>query len=128
MAITKTRGSPIRICHSRQATLHTALEADTFTQTSGFRPGKASIDTKNPTHRNTGSRLIRTESAKGRYPQTQSRTRTGLHVNRVGFPMPLESALRTQAHTNCASPQHPPQTGRSKQAPRVSTICPLKDF
>ena len=25
-------------------------------------------------------------------------------------------------------PQHPPQTGRKKQAPRASQLCPLKDF
>ena len=30
---------------------------------------------------------------------------------------------------NCyAFPQHPPQTGRKKQAPKVSQLCPLKDF
>ena len=27
-----------------------------------------------------------------------------------------------------ASLQHPPQTGRKKQAPEVSQLCPLKDF
>ena len=27
-----------------------------------------------------------------------------------------------------ASPQHPPETGRIKQAPEVSPVCPLEDF
>ena len=55
-------------------------------------------------------------------------TITGLHGSRVGFPMPLGSALQPQARIWHASLQHPPQTGRKKQAPKVSQLCPLKDF
>ena len=56
-------------------------------------------------------------------------TRTGLHAWRVGFLMPLRSALHPQAQKIFAlSTQHPPQTGRKQQAPRVSQLCPLKDF
>ena len=50
--------------------------------TSGFRPEKASEKALLPTHRNTGSRLIRTKSAKGFTPrnspaQEQVSTKTG---------------------------------------------------
>ena len=55
-------------------------------------------------------------------------TITGLHGSRVGFLMPLRSALQPQACTSHTSLQHPPQTGRKKQAPEVSQLCPLKDF
>jgi hypothetical protein len=65
--------------------------------------------------------------------------KTGLRMNRVGISMPLEVALSMQARQRCscgkmphavvrASPQHPPQTGRSKQAQEVSQVCPSKDF
>ena len=55
-------------------------------------------------------------------------TRAGLHGSRVGSLMPLRGALRPQARISHASLQHPPQTGRKKQAPEVSQLCPLKDF
>ena len=55
-------------------------------------------------------------------------TRTGLHGNRGGLTMPLLIALSPQARKNRASPQHPPKTGRIKQAPEVSSICPSEDF
>ena len=55
-------------------------------------------------------------------------TRTGLHGNRVGLTMPLLIALSPQARKNRASPQHPPKTGRIKQAPEVSSVCPSEDF
>ena len=42
--------------------------------------------------------------------------------------MPLRGALHPQARMSRASLQHPPQTGRKKQAPEVSQLCPLKDF
>ena len=61
------------------------------------------------------------------YPRgVKSGTRAGLRRNRVARPMPLGGARNLQAHS--ASPQHPPQTGRSKQAPGTSSICPSKDF
>ena len=57
------------------------------------------------------------------------RTTTGLHESRVGSSMPLEGALNPQARHICrAFLQHPPQTGRKKQAPEDSQLCPLKDF
>ena len=55
------------------------------------------------------------------------RTRTGLHGNRVGVSMPLEIALSPQARKR-ASSQHPPKTGRLKQTPEVSQVCPLEAF
>ena len=55
-------------------------------------------------------------------------TRAGLHGNRVGVTMPLEIALSPQARKTRASPQHPPNTGRIKQAPEVSSVCPSEDF
>ena len=56
-------------------------------------------------------------------------TIAGLHRGRVGSPMPLGGALRPQAAAQGrASLQHPPQTGRKKQAPEVSQLCPLRDF
>ena len=133
MAITQTGDSPIRISHSRQATLHTAPGALSSTPVPTPQ-AFAQAYRKGFTHRNAGSRLIRTGSVSSLQAISKlSRTRTGLHANRVGFSMPLESALRTQARSgrqasDRASPQHPPQTGRSKQAQGVSTICPLKDF
>ena len=36
-------------------------------------------------------------------------------------------ALSPQARSR-ASPQHPPETGRIKQAPEISSMCPLEDF
>ncbi|MCL2202118.1 MAG: hypothetical protein FWB75_09150 [Oscillospiraceae bacterium] len=82
---------------------------------SGFRPGKISYETFYPTHRNTGSHLIRTKSAEGQNP-SKPRTRTGLHENRVGFSMPLEIALRTQALQDTALPPstHPKLGVQSK--------------
>ena len=57
------------------------------------------------------------------------RTTTGLHESRVGSSMPLEGALNPQARGSFrTSLQHPPQTGRKKQAPETSQLCPLKDF
>jgi len=41
--------------------------------------------------------------------------------------MPLEIALNPQARKR-ASPQHPPKTGRFKQAPEVSSMCPSEAF
>ena len=35
---------------------------------------------------------------------------------------------RPAAAGKIASPQHPPQTGRKKQTPEASQMCPLKDF
>ena len=62
-----------------------------------------------------------------RYPRgVRSGTRTGLRKNRVAGPMPLDCARNLQALG--ASPQHPPKTGRIKQAPRVSSMCPSEDF
>lgn len=60
-------------------------------------------------------------------------TRAGLHGNRVVTPMPLGDARSPQAPLlpttkGIASLQHPPQTGRKQQAPKVSQLCPLKDF
>ena len=56
-------------------------------------------------------------------------TTAGLHESRVGSSMPLEGALNPQARHICrAFLQHPPQTGRKKQAPEDSQLCPLKDF
>ena len=55
-------------------------------------------------------------------------TTAGLHGSRVGSLMPLRGALHPQAGISHASLQHPPQTGRKKQAPEVSQLCPLKDF
>ena len=81
---------------------------------------------KGPMHRIAGSQSV---SYTGRKYHKGVRlcTRTGLHENRVGLTMPLESALSSQAQA-CASPQHPPKTGRIKQAPRVSSMCPSEDF
>ena len=56
------------------------------------------------------------------------RTTAGLHGSRVGSFMPLRGALHPQARVSHASLQHPPQTGRKKQAPKASQLCPLKDF
>ena len=53
-------------------------------------------------------------------------TISGLRSDRVRFLMPLRSARPPQAIY--ASPQHPPQTGRKKQTPRDSQLCPSKDF
>ena len=55
-------------------------------------------------------------------------TTAGLHGGRVGSLMPLRGALHPQASISHASLQHPPQTGRKKQAPKASQLCPLKDF
>ena len=66
-----------------------------------------------------------------RYRSTPG-TKAGLHGNRVATPMPLGDARRPQAQLpmtkGIASLQHPPQTGRKQQAPKVSQLCPLKDF
>ncbi len=32
------------------------------------------------------------------------------------------------ASVKYTSPQHPPNTGRIKQTPEVSSMCPLEDF
>ena len=55
-------------------------------------------------------------------------TTAGLRKERVETFMPLKAALYSQAYEKYAFPQHPPQTGRKKQAPWVSQLCPLKDF
>jgi hypothetical protein len=60
----------------------------------------------------------RWEYAPAQYPVS---TAAGLQ-----FLMPLRAALTPQATS--AFLQHPPQTGRKKQTPEGSQMCPLKDF
>ena len=48
-------------------------------------------------------------------------TATGLHGSRVGIPCHWEAP-------GSLNPQHPPQTGRKKQTPGTSSICPSTDF
>ena len=105
----KPRCSLIHPPHSRQATSAHSVTA----------PGRC---TALQVHNLFRTRLGNTTTG------VRPRTRTGLHGNRVGITMPLESALSPQARKIRASPQHPPKTGRFKQAPRVSSICPLEDF
>ena len=62
--------------------------------------------------------LVRSPGSRG---PCGCRTITGLRGNRVVTFMPL----RPPDNLN---PQHPPETGRNKQAPGTSSICPLKDF
>ena len=87
----------------------------------GARPGSTATRVHRP---------LRTQVAyqRGSTPGTKA----GLHGNRVVTPMPLGDARRPQAQLpvtkGIASLQHPPQTGRKKQAPKVSQLCPLKDF
>ena len=82
----------------------------------------------------TASRVLRPLRTRVAYPQGSTPgTRAGLHGNRVASPMPLGGARSPQAQLlpnskGIASLQHPPQTGRKKQAPKVSQLCPLKDF
>ena len=102
--------SPIRHTHARQATLHTAFTVQ---------------DRLAPHCRFSICFVDRSVTAKGVRPSTTA----GLHGCRVGFSMPLEIALQPQAAGKSrAYHQHPPQTGRKKQAPWVSQLCPLKDF
>ena len=49
------------------------------------------------------------------------RTIAGLHGNRVVCVMPLRAP-------GILNPQHPPETGRNKQTPGTSSMCPSKDF
>ena len=99
-----------RHAHARQATPRTAFTA----------PGRVA-----PQHG------FKPESYTGRFTTrgVRPRTRSGLHGGRGRCPMPLGNALPPQARSvSRASHQHPPQTGRKKQAPGVSQICPFKDF
>ena len=110
MAITKMRGSPIRIYHSRQATLHTALRTNGSKAFAREKSDFVFLSPYAPQYRFTPDSY---EIYNGVLPRPQlPRTRTGLHVNRVGFPMPLGSALRTQAQsaTTVAHTMLPPST------------------
>ena len=125
MAITNARGSPIRIYHSRQATLHTAPGTIRFRAFAQASPGRF-------LHRNTGSSLIRTGSASGASPHSETVPHKNRSPRKQGrVPHAIEERpenASTASVARRASPQHPPQTGRSKQAQGVSTICPSKDF
>ena len=59
-----------------------------------------------------------TSAHKNRSPRKQGR-----HHHAIG--KRPESASAEKSH---ASPQHPPETGRIKQAPEVSSVCPSEDF
>ena len=78
-------------------------------------------------HCNTGSSLIRTGSVHGRAGEL-SRTRSGLHENRVGFPMPLEIALRTQAQQKLRFPPAPTPNWAFKADTRGFNDVPFKGF
>ena len=108
--------SPIHRAHARQATLHTALrqQSRVAPQCRFLAIGVDDINCLvHSSLYHMGVRLC---------------TTAGLHGSRVGSLMPLRGALHPQARISRTSLQHPPQTGRKKQAPEVSQLCPLKDF
>ena len=121
--------------HSKNAWFphpHCPLKAGYTAHSTGFRSSFKHICVHDFTHRNTGSRLIRTDSAAGglTHPDTvphknRSPRKQGRVPHAIGD-RPENASTASWARR--ASPQHPPQTGRPKQAQGVSTICPLKDF
>ena len=96
----------IRHTHARQATLHTAFTAQGL--------GSTALQVLN---------LLRTQVAyhQGSTPMHKSRSprKQGRDFHAIG--RRPESAGVVFGHTSL---QHPPQTGRKKQAPEASQLCP----
>jgi len=70
--------------------------------------------------------LLRTEVA---YHQGSTLLHNSRSPQRKGRDLhAIEGRPFSAGASKCAFPQHPPQTGRKKQAPWVSQLCPLKDF
>ena len=102
--------SPISHTHAKQATLHTAFTAR--------RPGSTALQVLNLLRRRVGYHEGSTPIHNSRSPRVQGRI---LHA--IGGRPTAAGSGQVRAYH-----QHPPQTGRKKQAPMASQLCPLKDF
>ena len=82
---------------------------------------------RGPMHRTAGSQSASYTGRKYHQGSTsvhksRSPRKQGRHNHAIGKRPESASA------ENLASPQHPPETGRIKQAPEVSSMCPSEDF